>query len=603
MKRGGVTIPYVERRLEIPKGLLRAWVAGTNGISPGSIVHITALEAFFELPPGSLVGMLPGKLNGRRSSRKEGPTLSELHTTRVVRHLPADFRERPLEERLAVVDDVNRTIIRQDRPYSVQLAALVKQPYRLKIAAWPEAARDEWTELVAFKTSDLTPIDMERADDAPWGGETTNYARLRLERFYGHATLGEDQGGLGFGVDAVGLWMLAAEPLVQHYIEWCRSRRGGGWNMGETTFLSFAASLVRKSVGFIYQAPDLADRMVARAKATTTRGIDNARSDWAGHCAKAELRFRKLAKDVKKAIKDEVDPEVARTSTRDPFEPILVLLTCDRPMDEYRRLDLLMQGRSPDLSKAPAYHHQHRRDCVMTRLLRLLCFRAKNMRKMTWRADNTGHLRKVDGQYIVTVPRRQFKNHNGPFFGPPKNKRDYYRVLKDVDGLYAMLDYYVTTSRPFLLNGNKHDFLLVTHGGTAYDHSGFNKGYKSITEKHFAYNPHTGTGMKGLMPHSPHAVRHVMVTHVVKATGRFDLGGAAIQDSEDAARKSYARFLPTDVHRLLERCLDEIDNSEASRPAATPPARSSAVLEAKIRELQSALDQANAARYQRRHAA
>lgn len=66
-----------------------------------------------------------------------------------------------------------------------------------------------------------------------------------------------------------------------------------------------------------------------------------------------------------------------------------------------------------------------------------------------------------------------------------------------------------------------------------------------------------GTGIPGVRPHAPHSVRHIRGTEAVKRTGSFQVAADANHNSEEMARKHYARFLPADRNRRVNEVLFE----------------------------------------------
>ncbi|MDG2528033.1 hypothetical protein [Caulobacter endophyticus] len=150
----------------------------------------------------------------------------------------------------------------------------------------------------------------------------------------------------------------------------------------------------------------------------------------------------------------------------------------------------------------------------------------------------------------VFVPHHAFKNSSSGYF-----KGRHYRLdLSDSGELYPLLEEYVTYGRPALLAGRTDENFLFTKNmrskrvnSSGYSETGFYEAWRQIIQRYGIYNPYTKRGaIRGLLPHGPHAVRHILATHVIKTTGSFEMAGYAIQDTAEMVERHYARFLPQD---------------------------------------------------------
>ena len=74
--------------------------------------------------------------------------------------------------------------------------------------------------------------------------------------------------------------------------------------------------------------------------------------------------------------------------------------------------------------------------------------------------------------------------------------------------------------------------------------------YANMTGVFFVWNEETKTGIKGVMKHGLHAVRHIVASSLLRTTGDIYLAAWAIQDSARTVERHYARFIPRDKVRL-----------------------------------------------------
>ena len=265
-------------------------------------------------------------------------------------------------------------------------------------------------------------------------------------------------------------------------------------------------------------------------------------SNWVGCCTEAARSYKKIASEV---------DEQAEVS-RDPFEPLLGFLNDDNPRQAYYNAILSMDNHYPDAGRYPIPFHAHRRDCVLMRLILILALRRKNMAQLTYRTNNKGSLRFVDGLWMVIISQKEFKNSESSFFKSGNETGGYVRVIPDENGLYQLIQDYISESRAYLLGGKKSSSFFVTSRSADCSEDTFSQIFRNITQEFLAHNPYKVPGVPGVMPHGPHAVRAVVATDIVKKTGRFDVAATAIQDTEAMVREHYGRFLTEDKHRLLE---------------------------------------------------
>jgi integrase len=182
------------------------------------------------------------------------------------------------------------------------------------------------------------------------------------------------------------------------------------------------------------------------------------------------------------------------------------------------------------------------RNYQIVRLLSATALRSKNIRKLTYREDNTGHLRREGDKWVIEIPYTEFKNWQSSFFGPKKKRENYRKVLADLDGFYDHLDEYLKVHRPILLQGGSSDIVIVASSKKPlYSAGGFRENYGYLTMYYLAHNPFRGCGIPGVLPYGPHSVRDIVATHVIKQTGSYDLAGYSIQDTGRTARKHYAQ--------------------------------------------------------------
>ena len=70
----------------------------------------------------------------------------------------------------------------------------------------------------------------------------------------------------------------------------------------------------------------------------------------------------------------------------------------------------------------------------------------------------------------------------------------------------------------------------------------FYEAWRLAIQRYGIYNPYTDRGaIKGLLPHGPHNVGNVLVTHILKQTGSYEQASDAIHDTATRSSSTSAR--------------------------------------------------------------
>lgn len=85
----------------------------------------------------------------------------------------------------------------------------------------------------------------------------------------------------------------------------------------------------------------------------------------------------------------------------------------------------------------------------------------------------------------------------------------------------------------------------MTGTNMAYCQNTFHEAWCTAILRYDIYNPWTGKGaIKGLPPHSPHNLRDVLATPILKQTGSYEQASYAVQDTAEIIAHRYGRFPP-----------------------------------------------------------
>lgn len=416
------------------------------------------------------------------------------------------------------------------------------------------------------------PDDLRRAG-VKW--ETSSTAPMKigmLSRFLKWQTLSEDEGGLGRDPEDLTLADVLHPPLVFAYIDYKAAalehvedeegeKRGKIFTGTEVDLLRTVKSLVSAELGFVTQKPEWTQRIVADDRPLprgsfigddghvydkkedhtvdkqeeTTVAVDLppaqqvmpakfsaiAGDDFVKACRRAEHLYN----SAQAHVDEEAD------MVRDPMEPITPILDTPQPMTTLLRQIAIASKRVPDLGMHPVQHHLHKRDVLMTRLLALTALRNKNMRQIT--VDGTAPKLRFDqirGQWLLEIDWREFKNYRSALlFGRRRKRQPYRKWIENRNGLYDLIDYYLSRSRAFFQdektrkprtdkNGDprpRANELFLSSTGKKLTGPETWRAVNRFTARHIAWNPFRNEGLTMCQPFGPHAFRDIRATDIL----------------------------------------------------------------------------------------
>jgi hypothetical protein len=588
----------VERGCEIERSTLAQWAAGKKvPRTVKSLGVLARIEHRYRLPEAYFKSKLP---NPSRAVSGHGHLsgIAPSERRRLAWHLPEDFDQRSQSEREEILQWVRTVVISGATDYRRFQAASAKHRYAvrfpeltgrrqlrvqndrdesdlyldqaeidLRAAAVdaPRALADEMAALIRFKTATLTDIGFQR--NGVWNDSTAFQKIEHLGLLFG--ALAALPGGhiKGFGIprEQLAFGLLVFPAVWDWYVQW-RERRRGFYTVWETNMLQLGLALCRTETGWLWQSPELGNRLQPIPGLVSQEDIELTRADWKGACARFYRHGAARAKEIQR---------VARVH-RDPFEPILPVLESDSPVGAYREITEEILRLMPDARRYPRPAAEAVRSLLMLRLGLHLGLRQKNLRELLvcprgrspsaepqLERRRRGELRWSDRDcgWEVLIPASAFKNAHSSFFG----KKPFRLVLPDLGGLYRHIFDYVDRHRTVLLNGAQDPgtFFVKTAKASsrdaAYNQTTFYEAWRLVIQRYGIRNPYTGRGaIEGLLPHGPHNVRDVLATHILKQTGSYEQASYAIQDTPETVAKHYGRFLPQDKAALAAQILNRV---------------------------------------------
>lgn len=430
----------------------------------------------------------------------------------------------------------------------------------------------ELRELITHMTDFVPTNDMLRRPNSHWKHQTTAPMRLAvLARFLRWQVMSEDEGGLGRDPEALTLGDLLHPPLLFAYLDWKvrrhenvereGRRRGVRFTGSEVDILRTVRALLDPEYGFVTQSKSIANSIQADLRPLAEGAFvgldghvfDASENSDADKQEQSGIRIRADEDIIPRSLTSMTDREfqdrcerVSRVygaaaqqldtvaeAGRDPAEAIEGLLESTHPMATLLRQLALASHRTPPSSVDIRLHHLHIRDLLLCRLFALTALRQKNMRQMTVdgpspklrQEKNKGGaqrgLKTEETQWVIEIHHSEFKNsRNALLFGRRRKRQPYRKFLPDTQGLYKLMDYYLTVSRPYFLarrttKGKPSLELFLTSTGKPLDGSETWRAVNRFTARHLAYNPFRGEGVPKVMPFGPHAFRDIRATDIL----------------------------------------------------------------------------------------
>lgn len=426
---------------------------------------------------------------------------------------------------------------------------------------------EELGKLIEHMT-EFMPATLERRPGSHWNAESTAPMRLgMIASFLRWQVRDEEEGGLERDPDHLTLGDLIHPPLVFAYLDYKARknenvehdgrRRGKRFTGSEVDILRVFGALLGDIYGFVTQSTEMAKCIKADTRRLDNGAFirldghvyddkENKRQDKADgrvgdfRPSEHEIMPRRFSRLSKTAFEEacakarrmyasaQVQIDLYAEAGRDPAELIEGILDSERPMALLLRQLAIASQRVPAIKNGKQAHHLAIRDLLICRLLALTSLRSKNLREITIDGDDpklcrdqarAGLRAKVEEKWLLEIHWSEFKNfRSAVLFGRRRKRQPYRKYLPDTQHLYALLEYYITVSRPYLLErktGKKPNELFLTTNGNPLDGPGLWKAVSLFTARHVAWNPFREQGIPKVHPFGPHAFRDVRATDIL----------------------------------------------------------------------------------------
>lgn len=553
-----------------------------------SLDAVNSVERFLGLEDCELTDLLPrdARLYARNKSHF---TYSEMH--RLSWHLPDDFHKRTKAEKQEILDWINGNTRHRQTEYRRYLAKVRAHHFSLRfpdtpvnyrrngvsvqsrqsalVIDAPQRLQEEMKALLSFRMSDLVPVGLVR--NGKWREATAAHHVANFGRFFG--SLASDpssvSGGAGVPVHALTFALCLSPAVCDWFLKW-REKRRGFYTTSEFGFLVGLKGLVQPGHGWLRQMPWLADHLVSVDGFVSDQDIIEVRADWDGACDRMLNHIKGRSRDVARVMRNH----------RDPAEPIISVLDAEDPAAVYRLIEDEILRWRPSERGDPMGAAETTRDFLLLHIALKSGLRQRNLREMRFASPDMtptperhlmvqqrGELRwnNKAASWEIFMPVTAFKNAHSRFFSGQSIVID----LGNSGSFGERMTLWSRRHRTRLIGKSADPGTMFVSRGRRPDDdvsmsiASMTHHWYRIIRKYGIYNPYTKRGaVPGLLPHGPHNVRDVRVTHVLKATGSFEIASYAIHDTAQTVEKHYGRFLPAEKARRASDILNVIWSNE-----------------------------------------
>lgn len=230
--------------------------------------------------------------------------------------------------------------------------------------------------------------------------------------------------------------------------------------------------------------------------------------------------------------------------SREPMAPIKSVLELDDPLEAVA--DMISRMKSCRPTTGGTNEAVWARDLLLVKLMASNPLRAKNMKLLTYSADNTGNLyRRPDGSWFIRLEKRAFKNAKGA-----AKRRDYDMPVNRV--VWADIERYLNVYRPMLPDADKVGYFFLSSMDEKQE--GYVGAWKSLNRRVFYLTRRYLWDCPGI---GTHGFRYIIGTATLKkAPGAWDAAAAVLHDEVETVKAHYAHLRPSDGGKFVHTLLD-----------------------------------------------
>ena len=551
----------------VEDSFVRSLLAGKKP-RPFQVEKVRRLEAALELPPGSLTDRVEPIGNAMKTDdvltvdvRKKYADANIKLT--VLGHDWSSLSDKQKRDRLRYHDEIGFI----DSSYRAFMRA--KNELEISHKGLPPLMQNEFEALRKFKMGETQDFSFRRrfangtarrgiTNGGIWKRKTAELVRTGMARCITalKELIGDDAPRLE-QLAQIGIAVFFDADVMAQLTFWIAERRfqtmtlAGNFDFAECDslnskqfFTAADASRVITLAGLLNEETGYFFHYMPTLKPLdgyiSTGWITDAKADWQKHAQAQRKKLMNLARFIEEQVRNQ------KLLVRDPWRNIEPILDLKRPLEPlYQALDRLGFDR-PAFEGAPLATALHDRDYLMLSLWLHTRLRRDQIRKITYRADNWGQLRRsTDGLFKLVLPRSDFKNANSKAL---KGKGP--NVEIDLPGKDARLHQAIErwligdgASRTLLYGESAGDWLFPGIQGKRLGDGMVYNIVVNFTAHYLVWTPWQPDGIKGVLPFGPHAVRDITVTHfLICFDGDVHKAAATVFDTPETIQKHYGRW-------------------------------------------------------------
>lgn len=497
------TVAGLARAADIYKGTLRGWVRGALP-NPRAVPSLKRLERFFALEPNTLVTLA--------FERQHFKPVENTPTMKI--------------------------------PYRERLASVSKDMYRLKQVS--DSLAQEWSDLVVHKTEKLpelrryargvwvtTDLITEGETERNWycftKGKYVPTAGIiwgYVTSFLGWLNRTRELGGAGLTSEHVQtLAWFSNKRMAHRYMKWLIERAEDKVHSGVLDFAKLIAALNHPQHGYLTQMPELREQLPETHRPLV----------WQDACQEAYAWASEMKRNLSVA---------GIEHSREPMSPVNSVLELDDPLEAVA--DMISRMKSCRPTTGGISEAIWARDLLLVKLMASNPLRAKNMKLLTYRGDNTGNLyRRPDGSWFIRIDRRAFKNARGA-----AKQRDYDMPVNHV--VWGDIERYLNVYRHMLPDADKVEYVFLSSLNEKQE--GYVGAWKNLNRRIFFLTRRYLWDCPGI---GAHGFRYIIGTATLKkAPGAWDAAAAVLHDEVETVKAHYAHLRPSDGGKFVHTLLD-----------------------------------------------
>lgn len=504
IKQANTNPTQLAKALHISKSVFHRWMEGTQP-RQSALPALRRIESFFAMQPNALVS-----LAFERNYFKPS-------------------------------DTTTATAI----PYRDRLSVFSKDHYCLKNIS--EQLSKEWDALLEHKTEKLPLLKRHAkgvwiATDYVAKGKTARNQHLFYKNKYvptssvlwtfvvsylGWMCRDTESGGAGVSIDDVQtLAWLTHKPMIHRFLTWKIERADDKIHNGILDVVKTVKALTHPDHGYLTQMPSLNAHLPEHAQHESWKEACQDAFEW---CADMKRNFTSGGIEL----------------SRDPMQPIKHILELEKPLEAIGDMTARMLACKPVTGGIEEAIWA--RDILLIRLMTSNPLRAKNLKLLTYKSDNTGNLyRKVDGSWNIRIDKKAFKNLKGA-----AGDQDY--DVPVTPNVWPSIEQYLNVYRPMLPDADKVSFVFLSSVTEKQD--GYIGPWVSLNRRVFFLTKRYLWDCPGI---GSHGIRYIVGTAILKKNPEaWGLAAAALHDRRETVEAHYAHLRGRDkVAHVYESLID-----------------------------------------------